>query len=86
LKPQTAQHRAILVKQGQNCHPDYQTLCVRLSGNLPMAGATVQPDVRLRLYQAALLERQLTAQLQYLLLDRFRKLTGCGCPKIDVQA
>jgi hypothetical protein len=51
-----------------------------------MVGAIVQQDVRLRFCQAALLERQLNAQLQFLLPGRFPELVGYGCPKIGGKA
>jgi hypothetical protein len=51
-----------------------------------MAGATVHPDVHLRFYQAALLERQSNAQLQSLLPGRFSELVDHTCPKVGAQA
>jgi hypothetical protein len=74
------------VKQGQNCRPGYQTLYAPLSGNLQMVGAIVRQDVRLRFFLAALLERQLNAQLQSLLLGHCPELVGCECPRIGDKA
>ena len=74
------------MKQGQSCRLDDQKRGARLSGNPMMAGATVHWDLRHCADQAAQLEQQSNAQLQFLLLDQSPEFLDYGLPKIDVQA